>query len=63
MTDPLTHISTQDIISAAIKDHDTHAAIMRLPTLKDRIEAEHYLDGKQRAQAKRMAIKSFREAV
>ena len=61
MTDPLTHISTQDIISHAIANLERFQA-----AIESRLFAPdllHMHDLMQRNEAKRVAIKSYREAV
>ena len=57
MTDPLLHLSTQDIVSAAIRDPGSHAQAMRLPCIQ-RVKAMSYLDEVQQAKAKRVALRT-----
>jgi len=61
MTDPLTHISTQDIISRDIANLERFQAAIESRLFGP--ELLHMHDLMQRNEAKRAAIKSFREAV
>ena len=61
MTNPLTHISTQDIISREIANLERFRAAIESRLFAP--ELLHMHDLMQRNGAKRVAIKSYREAV